>query len=223
MARHICSLLEIFCAETDRERFGTSCLEKVVKPAVQLQEKFLTLTHHFYVSIQSHTISNSCFELGHFLDDIGDLSCENILDDRRHIKVSKEDLLSGNRRLPEKLVNVLTIAPALYLRQVERGNAVKSPIVLRKQHTLVAYGSREKLAEFMANGTQTLMDRICSLQQEEPRPLGQGHQDLVKGQDAIADRGMLSSWVPVLASLSGEGQDELSWLHSNASGGPDFA
>jgi len=98
-----------------------------------------------------------------FMDNLSKLKCENILQNRRPFILSKLNPVPTREELCEDLVNVATIVPGLYLRQVGKGDAIKPPIVVRAQQVLVAWGTQEQREKFVNSNERTLMSQIFYL------------------------------------------------------------
>jgi len=159
----LCNGLKLFRREPDIHAFYTSCQENVTLPAMKLHEKLLMSTHHFYLDLNPYIVWNNRQDLEtspDFLENLGNLKCENMLQNRRPLNLAKVDPPPTRDDLFRDLVNVLTVAPGLYMRQIGRRDAIKEPIVVRKQHVLVAYGPQDKRDRLMSNGDRTLMNWI---------------------------------------------------------------
>jgi hypothetical protein len=155
--------LSLFYKEKDFPPFCYSVQDNVIKPALALHEKLLTSTHHFYIDINPYIVWNKEQNLEmstDFLENLDKLHCENILQNRKRFDVAKLDPAPGREELTMDLFNVLTVAPGLYMRQIGRGDAIKPPVVVRKQKTLVSYGPAEKKQKFINDGQRTLMSYI---------------------------------------------------------------
>ncbi|KAK3343598.1 hypothetical protein B0T25DRAFT_462734 [Lasiosphaeria hispida] len=169
------AMFKIFRNTKDKERKSCYfCQESVIKPAVTLQEKLLTSTHHFYLDLNPYIIWNMRQELEispEFLANLPKLQCENILQNRKPFNIAKLDPRPAKNQLDRDLTNVLTVVPALYMRQIGKGDAIKEPTVVRKQQVLVAWGDDKKREKFAANSERTLVNRLYYLGHErEERP-----------------------------------------------------
>jgi hypothetical protein len=157
------STFKVFRKEKDWHKSCFSCQESVVKPAVEFHEKLLTSTHHFYLDLNPYIIWNARQELEmspDFLDNLTKLKCENILQNRKPFIITKLDPKPTREQLLRDLVNVATIVPALCMRQIGKGDAIREPIVVRMQQVLVAWGSQEKRDKFTSNNERTIMNRL---------------------------------------------------------------
>ena len=158
---------KLFLEDNEYKPFCVSCQEAVIEPAIRLHEKLLTSTHHFYLDTNPYILWNQQRELEmnpEFFQHLDDLHCENILQNRKQFVAEKLNPIPTFEELKVNLTNVLTVVPGLYMRQVGKGNAIKPPVVVRKQQILVAYGTPETMDRFrlMTKGTgqATLMSYI---------------------------------------------------------------
>jgi hypothetical protein len=143
---------KLFHEGKDSVAFCFNCQDNVIKPALRLHEKLLASTHYFYLDINSHIVWNRQRELESspsFFENLDKLQCDNILQNRKHLNLEKLEPRPTLEDLRANLTNVLTVCPGLYMRQVGKGDAIKPPIVVRKQQVLVAYGDPEKRQTFM--------------------------------------------------------------------------
>ncbi|KAL2130857.1 hypothetical protein VTI74DRAFT_5847 [Chaetomium olivicolor] len=176
LTAEVASLFKIFKRDKDWSKLCYACQDSIVKPAVDLHEKLLVSTHHFYLDLNPYVLWNARQELEmspDFLDDLPKLKCENILQNRKPFNVAKLDPQPTREQLYRELANVATVVPALYMRQVGSGDVIKEPTVVRPQQVLVAWGSQEKREKFLANGERTLMHRLYYSQRERERERGQ--------------------------------------------------
>jgi hypothetical protein len=143
----------------------------IITPAINLHEKFMTSTHHFYPDLTAYMIwagRNREFEPNpDFWRDAGDLKCMNVLANRKQFKLATLEPKPSTEELFRQLVPVATIAPALYMRQVGKGNAIKEPTPIRQQEVLVAWGPEEKREKFL-KGERTLFHHIYYMRPERP-------------------------------------------------------
>jgi hypothetical protein len=163
---------KLFRKDKDFVAFCISCQDSVVKPALRLHEKLLTSTHHFYLDVNPHIVWNQQRDLEmspDFFENLDKLQCDNILQNRKHFNVEKLDPAPTLEDLKASLTNVLTVVPGLYMRQIGKGDAIKPPIVVRKQQVLVAYGTPEKKQKFMDKGQRTLLSYVYFGQKERDR------------------------------------------------------
>lgn len=178
----LASLFRMFKKDKDWAKLCYSCQEEFIKPAVALHERFVTSTHHFYLDLNPYMIWSGRQNLEtspDFLDDLPNLKCENILQNRKPFNVAKLDPQPTKEQLHRELANVVTVVPALYMRQVGKGDVIKEPAVVRMQQVLVAWGPPEKRERFIMKGDRTMMYR------------------LYHSQRARAERGQDSSgWAP---------------------------
>jgi hypothetical protein len=160
----VASLFRVFRKDKDWNKLCVACQDGIIKPAVRLHEKLMTSTHHFYLDMNPYIIWTSRQELDispDFLHDLPKLRCENILQNRKPFSLAKLDPQPSREQLCRELNNIAAVVPALYMRQVGKGDVIKEPTVVRMQHQLVAWGSEEKRDKFLANGERTLMHQLC--------------------------------------------------------------
>jgi hypothetical protein len=140
--------------------FCVNFQDNVIKPAVKLQERMLVSTHHFYLDVDPFIVSTPRAELEgspDFIENLHKLHCENILQNRKQFNLAKIDPEPTREALLTDLTNVMTVVPGLYMRQVGRQDAIREPTIVRKQRTLVAWGTMEKKEKFVTNNNRTLM------------------------------------------------------------------
>lgn len=164
LTTELASIFRPFRRDREWHKLCQSCHETVIKPAVELHEQLITSTHHFYLDLNPYSIFNSRQEAEmspDFIENLSKLKCENILQNRRPFILSKLNPAPTEEELCEDLVNVATIVPGLYMRQVGRGDAIKPSIVVRQQQVLVAWGTQEQREKFVNNNERTLISQIC--------------------------------------------------------------
>ncbi|KAL2117287.1 hypothetical protein VTJ04DRAFT_9455 [Mycothermus thermophilus] len=137
--------------------------DDIITPAINLHEKFMTSTHHFYPDLTAYMIwagrSRELEANPDFWRDVGDLKCINVLANRKQFRLATLEHKPSTEELFRQLVPVATIVPALYMRQVGKGNAIKEPTPIRQQQVLVAWGPEEKREKFL-KGERTLFHHI---------------------------------------------------------------
>ncbi|KAI5467020.1 hypothetical protein BGZ63DRAFT_346918 [Mariannaea sp. PMI_226] len=174
MTVELCSMLRIFCKKEKLPWFYENMENNCVTPAMQLYEKLQVSTHHFYLDINPYIMWSSGGELNgspEFIDSIANLDCRNILQNRKAFNVNKIDPQPTKKELYHRLLNVCTVVPSLYMRQIGQRDAIKEPIVVRKQQMLVAWGTEEKRRSFMENGDRTLVSHLFASKSER---IGEG-------------------------------------------------
>lgn len=157
--------------DKDWSRTCPTIRDEIIKPAVALYERFLTSTHHFYLDLNTYMVWNGRQNLEttpDFVDNLAKLKCENILQNRKPFNVAKLDPRPTAEQLRRELTNVVTVVPALYMRQVGRADVLREPVLVRMQQVLVAWGPPEKREKFLANSERTLLHRLYNLQREKP-------------------------------------------------------
>ena len=149
------------------------CLEGVVKPAIEFHEKLQTSIHHVYTDLNSYITWNSSQELAHdargFFQNLQQLKCENLLQNRKDFGVAKLNPQPSRQELLEGLGYVMTVVPALCMRKVGKGDAMKETTVVRAEHVLVMWGTSEKRKKFIANGERSIMHRIFTSRDKPER------------------------------------------------------
>lgn len=175
----VATLFKVFNKEKDWNKLCLACQEEIIKPAVQLHEKLMTSTHHFYMDLNTYVVWNSSQSLEmspDFMDDLPNLKCENILQNRKPFNVTKLEPRPTKEQLYRDLTNVATIVPALYMRQVGKGDIIKDPTAVRPQQMLVAWGPQEKRDRFVESGEPNVLHRLCfSRDKQERAEGGVGH------------------------------------------------
>ncbi|KAF6833718.1 hypothetical protein CMUS01_06465 [Colletotrichum musicola] len=172
LTRELASIFSILCARGKEESFHRQFEKHCIKPAMMLYEKMQVSTHHFYFDMNPYIMWGPEGELlstPDFVDNLHDLDCRNILQNRKAFNVTKMDPPPTKRALYEHLLNVCTLAPALMMRQVGRKDVIREPQVVRRQQMLVAYGPVEKRDSFQKDGDQTLLSHLCSAKSERER------------------------------------------------------
>ncbi|KAK3315465.1 hypothetical protein B0H66DRAFT_583954 [Apodospora peruviana] len=160
----LASVFRIFYKDIDFNAFHCSCQEHVIQPAVEFHEKLLTATHHYYPVVNSYILwgPNQVLEekSQDFIDNLSDLRCENVLQNRKLFNIAKLNPKPTRADLLNDLINVATIVPGLYMRQIGKRDTLKTPKVVRRQQMLVAWGAEAQREAFMASSEPTLMHRI---------------------------------------------------------------
>lgn len=126
---------------------------------MKFYEKLQVSTHHFYLDMNPFMAWGSGGEVlcsGEFIDNIEKLDCRNVLQNRKVFNMGKMDPKPTASELRHHMVNVCTVVPALMMRQVGQRDAIKEPVVVRRQQMLVAWGPEEKRRRFLEEGDVTL-------------------------------------------------------------------
>ncbi|KAM0264685.1 hypothetical protein ACHAQJ_000510 [Trichoderma viride] len=155
--------LRIFCKKDKHPWFYQNMEERCIKPAMALYEKLQVATHHFYLDIQpyiSWSPGNRIAPSEEFYECIEKLDCRNILHNRKAFNLAKLDLRPTKSELYSNLLNVCTVVPALYIRQIGQRDAIKAPSIVRKQQMLVAWGPEEKREKFTEEGDPSLVHML---------------------------------------------------------------
>lgn len=163
MTMELADILRIFCKKDKYQWFCQNMEERCIKPAMALYEKLQVSTHHFYLDIQPYISWNpgSRFCLSQeFIECIDKLDCRNILHNRKAFNMAKIDPPPTKAELYVNLLNVCTVVPALYIRQIGQRDAIKAPSIVRKQQMLVAWGPEEKREKFVDDGDQSLVSML---------------------------------------------------------------
>ncbi|KAK1772787.1 hypothetical protein QBC33DRAFT_608211 [Phialemonium atrogriseum] len=164
----LCNGMKLFCQVVGRnlDTVYSSCMEVVVKPALELNEKFLTSTHHFYLNLRTYINRDHNGNLkmsNDFAKDLDKIKCENVLKNRRIIHVEKLDEQLVKDCIEGSFINILTVAPGLHMRQVGRRDTIEPPAVIRKQHVLVAYDGQKGRDHYLSGWQQhSLMGWVYS-------------------------------------------------------------
>lgn len=156
-------ILKIFCKKDKFQWFLANLDESCIRPAMRLYEKLQVSTHHFYLDINPYIIWGHGGELEaspEFLDNLRSLDCKNVLQNRKAFNIAKMDPAPTRKELFHHLYNVCTVTPALYMRQVGRKDAIKEPVLVRRQQMLVAYGTEEKRTKFRESGDRPIVGHL---------------------------------------------------------------
>jgi hypothetical protein len=167
----LAEILKIFCPEGNNgwNDFCCGFQDNCIRPAMDLHEKFLTATHHFFLDLNpymvwtpKHTVEPSA----EFFEKLDEMEMENLLQNRKKLQLAKLDPQPTLEDLYENLTNVVTVAPGLWMRQVGRADVVKDRKLLTKQSVLVAFGSPEK-REAASKAKPGLMSQILFQKNEK--------------------------------------------------------
>ncbi|KAG8669584.1 hypothetical protein FPOAC2_08918 [Fusarium poae] len=165
MTRELANILKIFFKKDHFNWFCQNTCQRVVVPAMKLYEKLQISTNHFYLDINSFIVraGSELTTSTDFIDTLENLDCKNVLQNRKTFNVGKLDPPPSKKELYHRLHNVCTVVPALYMRQIGQRDAIKDPIVVRKQQMLVAWGPEEKRNAYQNNGDRTLVSHLYGL------------------------------------------------------------
>ncbi|TDZ27808.1 hypothetical protein C8035_v008680 [Colletotrichum spinosum] len=172
MTRELGGIFRTLVRDSSADAYYKSIGQQCIEPAMQLYEKMQVSTHHFYFDMNPYITfgSEGAFETStNFFDEVQDLDCRNILQNRKSFNVAKMDPPPSKRELYLRLLNICTVAPALYLRQVGRKDVIREPQIIRRQQMLVAWGPEEKRSSFIQQGERTLLNHLCSARCEQEK------------------------------------------------------
>ncbi|KAF4916352.1 hypothetical protein CGCVW01_v010132 [Colletotrichum viniferum] len=172
MTIELAGIFKILCKKDQLDIFYKNFEENCVRPAMQLYEKIQISTHHFYFDINPYILWGSEGEFQtstDFLDNVSDLDCKNILQNRKAFSMSKMDPPPSKKELYHRLLNVCTITPALYMRQIGRKDSIREPQIVRRQQMLVAWGLQDKKEAFIRDGDQTLLNHLYTARNEREK------------------------------------------------------
>lgn len=136
-----------------------------VRPAIDLHEKLLVSTHHFYTTLDGYYVQGTKREGGGVVTSpdlypsLDKLDCKNILQNRKTITRARIEA-DGSADPQRALRTVLALTPAVYMRQVGQRDMVKEPALVCRQQMLVAWGSQEKREDFIRGGEKTLLAHL---------------------------------------------------------------
>ncbi|KAF4452482.1 hypothetical protein F53441_4687 [Fusarium austroafricanum] len=164
MTQELANILKIFFKKEQFQWFCENLSSRVVHPAMKLYEKLQVSTNHFYLDINPFIVrvEGELNTSTDFIDSLRNLDCKNVLQNRKGFNVDKLDPAPSKKELYHRLHNICTVVPALYMRQIGQRDAIKDPIVVRKQQMLVAWGSEEKCRAYRENGDRTLVSHLYS-------------------------------------------------------------
>jgi hypothetical protein len=164
-------IFRVFCKKERFEWFVHGFETECIVPAMVLYEKLQCSVHHYYLDIVPFIVwssgSHNAVEASpEFIDNLRDLDCRDILKHRKAFNLDKMKAAPSKKELYENMTNVCTLAPALYVRQIGRRDAIKEPILVRRQQMLVAWGDEEKKAKFIKNGDTNLVYTVFNTKPE---------------------------------------------------------
>ncbi|KAF4776503.1 hypothetical protein HER10_EVM0006644 [Colletotrichum scovillei] len=168
----LASVFKIFCRRDKIDSFFRNFEQICIKPAMQLYEKIQVSTNHFYFDINPYIVWGADGEMQtstDFLDNLQDLDCKNIVQNRKAFNLAKIDPPPTKKELYHHLLNVCTLTPALYMRQIGRKDVIKEPQLVRRQRMLVAWGPQEKRDRFQENGDRTLLSHLYYAKSDRER------------------------------------------------------
>ncbi|KAK1977557.1 hypothetical protein LZ30DRAFT_601031 [Colletotrichum cereale] len=176
LTNELASMFRILCRRDQVEWFFKNFGDHCIKPAMQLYEKMQVSTNHFYFDINPYIICGPNGEIQtspDFFDNLLDLDCKNVLQHRKAVNLAKMDPPPSKMELYHHMLNVCTLTPALYMRQIGRNDSIKEPQTVRRQQMLVAWGSQEKRAKFHESGDRTLLYHLyCARSDQERQEAG---------------------------------------------------
>lgn len=169
MTVELATILKVFCKKDKFQWLCENIDDNCIWPAMKLYEKLQVSTHHFYLDINPYIMWGPGADLNtspEFIDSLKNLDCKNILQSRRAFNLAKMDPEPSKKELYHHLLNVCTVVPALYMRQIGQKDAIKEPIVVRKQQMLVAYGPEDKRRKFVEKGDRPIIAHIYHAKNE---------------------------------------------------------
>lgn len=169
MTIELSGILKVFCKKDKLGWFYDQMDENCVWPAMKLYEKLQVSTHHFYLDLNPYIMWSSGGDLNgspEFIDSLKNLDCRNILQNRKAFNLAKLDPSPSKKELYHRLLNVCTVVPSLYMRQIGQKDSIKEPMVVRKQQMLVAWGDEEKRKAFTEKGERTIVSHLFHAKSE---------------------------------------------------------
>lgn len=148
---------------TDVQEYYRSLDEKVISSAVELQEKLQSSIHHYWFSLSNYAGAGTArhdARASELLAESDQVDCEDIFRNRRRFDPDKLYETTSREEILHNLYPICTLSPRLMMRQVGSGEIIKEPRVVRKQKTLVAWGSPETITSKLQKEPQTLMNAI---------------------------------------------------------------
>lgn len=168
LTSELANKLKVLCKKADWDAFYEDVSEVCIQPAMQLYEKMQMSTHHFYLDVNPMMIwrrDGSLATSPEFYESLNQLDCRNLLQHRKAFSLARLDPQPSNKELGHRLLNVCTVTPALYMRRVGQRDTIKEPTVVRKQQTLVAWGTEEARQEFSDGGERTIASHLYFLKE----------------------------------------------------------
>ncbi|OLN87211.1 hypothetical protein CCHL11_03529 [Colletotrichum chlorophyti] len=173
LTKELAGIFKLFCKKDHVAQFHEEFEKNCVVPAMRLYEKIQVSTNHFYFDINPYIMWGSQegqFQTSpEFMTDLRNLDCRNILQNRKAFNLDKIDPEPSQKELHYHLLNVCTIAPALYMRQIGRKDVIRPPQSVRKQQMLVAWGTQEKRDMFQHDSERTLLSHLYHAQNDRER------------------------------------------------------
>lgn len=138
---------------------------KVISPAMKLHEKIQTSIHLYWFDLNEFgglaAGGNDLARASELLDEFDQVDCDDIFRNRRRFNPAKLHDVTSRNEILHKLYPIGTLSPRLMMRQVGRGEIIKEPIVIRKQRTLIAWGTNEtRMTRLEKEQLPTLMNAI---------------------------------------------------------------
>ncbi|KAM7203979.1 hypothetical protein V8F33_001950 [Rhypophila sp. PSN 637] len=160
----LADIFKPFRKQQDKQEYYRSCLREIIMPALELDEAMSTSIHHYYLDLDPYANFNTKQELNigapDLIEKLSQLKLENILQNRKTLVLAKLQPCPSREEFQQMLVNVATIAPALRMKQVGMGDAIRPTTIVRPQHMLVAFGSQEQRENYLNNGEPTLITQV---------------------------------------------------------------
>lgn len=169
MAVQLSDILRIFSREENIHNCYQDLIGVAVYPAIRLYKKLQISALHFYLDIYSFpaSVGGELHPKPRFADSLMWFDCKNVLQNRKRFNLRELDLPPYEGDLYHNLHSVCIVVPALYMRQVGQGDALKSASVIRKQQISEAWGSEEQRRVYQDNGHRTLISHLLALKSSE--------------------------------------------------------
>lgn len=138
---------------------------KVIKPAMNLHEKIQTSIHLYWFDLNEYgglmAGGNDLARALELLDEFDQVDCDDVFNNRRRFNPAKLHSAHDRNEILHQLYPIGTLSPRLMMRQVGRGEIIREPSVVRKQRTLIAWGTHEtRVARLEQEQLPTLMNAI---------------------------------------------------------------
>lgn len=132
---------------------------------MNLHEKIQTSIHLYWFDLNDYggvmAGGNDLARASELLDEFDQVDCDDVFNNRRRFNPAKLHSAHNRNEILHQLYPIGTLSPRLMMRQVGRGEIIREPRVVRKQRTLIAWGTYEtRVARLEQEQLPTLMNAI---------------------------------------------------------------
>lgn len=118
---------------------------------MKLNEKLLTSVHQCWKETGIYCVETRPGHIStvrEFFTSLDTMDTEDLLQNRKTLNLSKMGANLSREEVEERLFYVCTIVPGLFMRRIGQKNKTGDAVVLRKQRTLVGWGTNEQRQDF---------------------------------------------------------------------------